>query len=83
MTSGPDGRGRTGEGSGGVRVTVNGAARTVEGDATVAELVGVLTPHRRGVAVAVNGEVVPRTGWDVTALRDGDRVEVLTAAQGG
>jgi sulfur carrier protein len=37
----------------------------------------------RGVAVAVNGEVVPRAAWAGTALRDGDRVEVLSATQGG
>jgi sulfur carrier protein len=33
--------------------------------------------------VAVNGEVVPRSTWATASLRDGDRVEVLTAAQGG
>jgi sulfur carrier protein len=64
-------------------VTVNGAPRLVTGGATVADLVGELTPHRRGVAVALNGEVVPRAAWDAATLRDGDRVEVLTAAQGG
>jgi sulfur carrier protein len=37
----------------------------------------------RGVAVAVNGEVVPRSAWETTGLHPGDRVEVLTAAQGG
>ena len=44
---------------------------------------GVYTGERRGIAVALNGEVVPRSAWDVTDLRPGDRVEVLTAAQGG
>jgi thiamine biosynthesis protein ThiS len=38
---------------------------------------------RGGIAVAVNGEVVPRSAWAGHALRDGDRVEILTAAQGG
>jgi sulfur carrier protein len=66
-----------------MRVTVNGTARGIGDEVTVADLVTELTPHRRGVAVAVNGEVVPRTSWPATALRDGDRVEVLTAAQGG
>jgi sulfur carrier protein len=37
----------------------------------------------RGVAVAVDGEVVPRGAWDSFALRDDARVEVLTAMQGG
>ncbi|MFG1880680.1 sulfur carrier protein ThiS [Micromonospora sp. NPDC049102] len=66
-----------------MELTVNGTGRTVPGGASVADLVGDVAPHQRGVAVAVNGEVVPRTGWPVTELHDGDRVEVLTAAQGG
>jgi len=65
-----------------MRVIVNGAARDVE-VVSVEGLVAELTPARRGVAVAVNGEVVPRSAWPGAVLRDGDRVEVLTAAQGG
>jgi sulfur carrier protein len=38
---------------------------------------------RRGVAVAVDGEVVPRGEWDATPLGDGAKVEVLQAVQGG
>ncbi|MHB8531644.1 MAG: sulfur carrier protein ThiS [Solirubrobacteraceae bacterium] len=37
----------------------------------------------RGVAVAVDGEVVPRREWSTRTLTDGARVEVLTAMQGG
>ncbi|WP_433115556.1 sulfur carrier protein ThiS [Micromonospora sp. CA-246542] len=66
-----------------MELTVNGAGRRVPGGASVADLVQDVAPHQRGVAVAVNGEVVPRAGWPATELRDGDRVEVLTAAQGG
>ena len=62
---------------------VNGAPRAVEEVLDVAALVALLTVAKRGVAVAVNGEVVPRSRWEAVALRDGDRVEVLTAAQGG
>jgi sulfur carrier protein len=40
-------------------------------------------PERRGVAVAVDGEVVPRSAWDDTELREGQRVEVVGAIQGG
>ncbi|MEU9507515.1 sulfur carrier protein ThiS [Micromonospora sp. NPDC048170] len=66
-----------------MELTVNGAGRSLPGGSTVADLVRAVTDQQRGLAVAVNGEVVPRTGWSVTALRDGDRVEVLSAAQGG
>jgi sulfur carrier protein len=38
---------------------------------------------RRGVAVAVDGEVVPRSEWDDTELQPGQRVEVVGAIQGG
>ncbi|GAB1689329.1 sulfur carrier protein ThiS [Krasilnikovia sp. M28-CT-15] len=66
-----------------MRLTVNGSSRAVDDAVTVAGLVAVLTEAQRGVAVAVNGEVVPRSRWSASVLRDGDRVEVLTAAQGG
>ncbi|MEU3453334.1 sulfur carrier protein ThiS [Micromonospora sp. NPDC006766] len=66
-----------------MELIVNGVGRTVPGGATVADVVREVTDQRRGLAVAVNGEVVPRGGWSATTLRDGDRVEVLSAAQGG
>ncbi len=66
-----------------MQLTVNGTSREVTGDLSVGALVAELTAARRGVAVAVNGEVVPRSTWATAGLRDGDRVEVLTAAQGG
>ena len=66
-----------------MRLTVNGAPRDVAGEVSLAGLVAELTAARRGVAVAVNGEVVPRSSWPDRSLSDGDRVEVLTAAQGG
>ncbi|MFC7757220.1 sulfur carrier protein ThiS [Catellatospora bangladeshensis] len=64
-------------------VLVNDVPRPAERDETVAELLAVLEVPRRGVAVAVNGEVVRRADWPAHRLTDGDRVEVLTAAQGG
>jgi sulfur carrier protein len=64
-------------------VVVNGNPQALPDGATVADAVRVVTSVARGVAVAVNGEVVPRTGWPGATLRDGDQVEVLTAAQGG
>lgn len=64
-------------------VTVNGEAREVPGGLTLDRLVGELTAAPSGVAAAVNETVVPRGRWPRTALADGDRVEVLTAVQGG
>lgn len=64
-----------------MRVTVNGRSDDVAPETTVAELV-TRAGARGAVAVAVNGEVVPRSEWE-SALNEGDRIELLTAAQGG
>ncbi|MEV6845604.1 sulfur carrier protein ThiS [Actinoplanes sp. NPDC051411] len=66
-----------------MRVTVNGQERSVFVNLSVDDLVTSLAAARRGVAVAVNGTVVPRSSWAEVTLADGDTVEVLTAAQGG
>jgi len=64
-------------------VTVNGEERTLPADSTVAMLVEDLSASSRGVAVAINGDVVPRGEWAATALEDGARIEVVAAIQGG
>lgn len=66
-----------------MRVIVNGGPREVPGDATVASVVADMTSATTGVAVALNDEVVPRAEWTATAVREADRLEILTAVQGG
>ncbi len=68
-----------------MNATVNGEARVLPAGATVASVVELLdvAPDARGIAVAVDGEVVARSQWDATALRDGSIVEVLAAIGGG
>jgi sulfur carrier protein len=38
---------------------------------------------QRGIAVAVNGAIVPRTAWPQTTLQPGDSIEIVRARQGG
>jgi len=66
-----------------MNVIINGAAHELPTGATVAHAVQLLTGPQSGVAVAVNDEVVSRGAWEATALAEADRVEVLTAVQGG
>jgi sulfur carrier protein len=68
-----------------MNLTVNGAPTTVADGATVADVVRALTGtgEPRGVAVARGGAVVPRSAWSRTGLAEGDRIEVLSATQGG
>lgn len=66
-------------------VTINGQVREVSGSMTIAEVVRRIgrDPLQSGVAVAINGTVVPRALWPERRLAAGDRVEVLGAVQGG
>jgi sulfur carrier protein len=66
-------------------VTINGDRRELPVGATVASVVASLAdaPGGRGVAVAVEGVVVPRGQWTSTELREGASVEVVVAVQGG
>lgn len=66
-----------------MRIRVNGAEQSAAEGFTLDELVATLTAAPSGVAAAVNESVVPRSDWTTTALGDGDRVEILTAVQGG
>ncbi|WP_330342959.1 sulfur carrier protein ThiS [Streptomyces sp. NBC_00557] len=64
-------------------ISVNGDRREIAPGTALEAVVRSLTPSVSGVAAAVNETVVPRARWAATALADGDRVEVLTAVQGG
>lgn len=64
-------------------IIVNGDPSDVAPGTTVAELVSRLDLPSRGVAVAVDAEVIPRGAWETFAVPDGARVEVLIAVQGG
>ena len=68
-----------------MNVTVNGEPRQLPAGATVASVVELLdvTPGARGVAVALNEEIVTRAQWADTTLHEGARVEVVAAIQGG
>ncbi len=66
-------------------IWVNGSEHELPEGATVAQAVAAAgaPPDGRGVAAAVDGEVVPRERWQETPLADGQRIEVVQAVQGG
>jgi sulfur carrier protein len=66
-----------------VKLTVNGEPHDLPDPLTVDGLVTALGIERRGLAIAVGDEVVPRSTWADRGLADGDHVEILTIAQGG
>jgi sulfur carrier protein len=64
---------------------LNGDSAELDDGATVRAAVSAsgAPSEGRGVAVALDGEVVPRRRWDDVPLREGQRVEVVQAVQGG
>jgi sulfur carrier protein len=65
-------------------VTLNGERRELVEPATIDAAVRAAgAPDGRGVAVALDGEVVPRGEWSTTEVHEGQEVEVLHAVQGG
>jgi sulfur carrier protein len=68
-----------------MRVVVNGSPAELTDGATVRQAIEALDlpAAGRGVAVAVDAEVVPHTEWETHELTEGARVEVLRAIQGG
>ncbi len=68
-----------------MRVVLNGDDTQFDDGVTVRHVIDALAlpAEGRGVAVAVDAEVVPRGQWESTILQEGARVEVLRAIQGG
>ena len=66
-------------------IHVNGQAREIASSARLSDVIDLPTAAstRRGIAVAVNGQVIPRSQHASTELTDGARVEIVTAVQGG
>jgi len=65
-------------------IRVNDQPHELTVGAALVDLVGVLgLADRKGVAIAINDEVVSRTGWQERLLIEGDRVLVIQATQGG
>lgn len=64
-------------------IQVNGESVPLRASSVAGLLTELGCAGSGGVAVAVNGEVVPRSDWSERALRPGDRIEVVGAVQGG
>lgn len=66
-----------------MKATINGRSHDLPDELTVGALLDLLGSPRAGIAVARNDCVVPRSDYDSDAVREGDRVEIITAVAGG
>jgi sulfur carrier protein len=65
-----------------MRLEINGTERDVTAT-TLAGVIDDLLGNSRGSAAVVDGAVVPRSQWQTFDLREGQRLELITAVQGG
>lgn len=66
-----------------IEISVNNEKKTVKQGQTVAALLENLGYQKVKVAVAINGDFVPRSGYDQAVINPDDRIDVLSAVQGG
>jgi len=64
-------------------MTLNGITRDDLAGLTIRALLELESLPQRGIAVAVNGTIVPRSTWEQVLVSGSDRIEVVTAAAGG
>ena len=67
----------------GFELTVNGEVMELDGATTVESLVSLVSPTLKGVAVAINREIVPKSLWRETLVTEGSVIEIVAAAAGG
>lgn len=66
-----------------MNVIVNGASHPLTSEATLYDLLGTLGLTEGRIAVELNAEIVPRSRYPATTLREGDKVEIVHAIGGG
>ena len=66
-----------------ITLTLNGKQRELAAGISLVALLGELDIDRRVIAIALNGDVLPRDRYDETVLQDGDNVEVVRMVGGG
>ncbi len=64
-------------------ISVNGEYHDIDTGTTVAHLVERYAPATRGISVAIDGDIVPKSMWAETQLKEDCRVEIITAVAGG
>jgi len=66
-----------------MEIILNGQAKQIDAAYTVAQLVSGLFPSGKGIAVAINQSVIPKSDWPTRRLSPNDQITLITATQGG
>ena len=66
-----------------IEITLNGVVTSLPTNSHIDAVVKMVARSPKGIAVALNGEVVSRSLWGSTSCQAGDVIEIVTAAAGG
>jgi sulfur carrier protein len=66
-----------------MEVQINGVKQDVSSNSNVSSLLALHSISVQGIAVAVNGTVVPKTSWSTHVLQSEDKITIIQATQGG
>jgi sulfur carrier protein len=66
-----------------MNITINGKRTILKGETTIEDIISSVAGSTRGSAAVIDGEVLPRSTWRHTRLREGQNVDIVTAVQGG
>ena len=66
-----------------MRLIVNGTEKFIESSANLIQLLKELEIEGSHIAVALNLQVIPRSNYETTSIKDGDKVEIVHAVGGG
>jgi sulfur carrier protein len=68
-----------------MRIKLNGEDKTISSEIMLSDFLEneLNVEDSKGIAVAVNLNIVPRSKWDTTAIKENDEIEIVHAVQGG
>ena len=66
-----------------MQIYVNGEPKTAQDSVVLSDLIATLVDDPRGVAIELNREIVPKSAYGATPLREGDRLEIVQFVGGG
>lgn len=68
-----------------MKIKLNGEDKTISSEVTLSDFLEneLDVEDSKGIAVAVNLSIVPRSKWDTTEIRENDEIEIVHAVQGG
>jgi sulfur carrier protein len=66
-----------------MEITINNETKIIDQSNLLSVISSVLGDKTKGIAVAVNQTVIPKTSWETTELKENDKVMIIKATQGG